>query len=360
MKAHQLTVNTREVLDVVNMKKSGMMLLLALAMTTVAACGSGGSTGGNAPSTGEKPATTTETKSNEAAADKKIVLGFSQVGAESGWRTANTDSIKSAASEAGLELKFSDAQQKQENQIKAIRSFIQQKVDVIAFSPVVESGWDTVLKEAKDAGIPVVLTDRSVDSQDDSLYETFIGSDFVEEGRKAGEWLVEKMKDETNVNIVELQGTTGSAPAIDRKTGFEEIISKDSKFKVVASQTGDFTRAKGKEVMQAFLKAQKDIDVLYAHNDDMALGAIQAIEEAGLKPGEDIIIISIDGIKDAFVAMTEGKINLVVECNPQFGPQLMDIIKDVVAGKEVPKRIAVEEGVFPMETAAEALPKRTY
>lgn len=343
----------------VNMKKGGMMLLLALAMTTVAACG--GNSGGNTQSTGTQPATTTETKSDDkASADKKIVLGFSQVGAESGWRTANTDSIKSAAADAGLELKFSDAQQKQENQIKAIRSFIQQKVDVIAFSPVVESGWDTVLKEAKDAGIPVVLTDRSVDSQDDSLYKTFIGSDFVEEGRKAGEWLVEKMKDETNVNIVELQGTTGSAPAIDRKTGFEEIISKDSKFKVIASQTGDFTRAKGKEVMQAFLKAQKDIDVLYAHNDDMALGAIQAIEEAGLKPGEDIIIISIDGIKDAFVAMTEGKINLVVECNPQFGPQLMDIIKDVVAGKEVPKRIAVEEGVFPMETAAEALPNRTY
>ena len=194
----------------------------------------------------------------------------------------------SAAKDAGIELKFSDAQQKQENQIKAIRSFIAQKVDVIAFSPVVESGWETVLREAKAAKIPVVLTDRSVNTKDDSLYVTFMGSDFVEEGRKAGRWLVEKMKGNTGaVNIVELQGTVGSAPAIDRKKGFEEIIKADPKFKIIRSQTGDFTRAKGKEVMEAFLKAEgKKINVLYAHNDDMAIGAIQAIEEAGMKPAQ--------------------------------------------------------------------------
>ena len=224
-----------------------------------------------------------------ALAQKKIVLGFAQVGAESEWRTANTESIKSAAKEAGIELKFSDAQQKQENQIKAIRSFIAQKVDVIAFSPVVESGWETVLREAKAAKIPVVLTDRSVNTKDDSLYVTFMGSDFVEEGRKAGRWLVEKMKGtrRATVNIVELQGTVGSAPAIDRKKGFEEIIKADPKFKIIRSQTGDFTRAKGKEVMEAFLKAEgKKINVLYAHNDDMAIGAIQAIEEAGMKPAQ--------------------------------------------------------------------------
>ena len=183
-----------------------------------------------------------------ALAQKKLVLGFAQVGAESEWRTANTESIKSAAKEAGIELKFSDAQQKQENQIKAIRSYIAQKVDVIAFSPVVETGWDTVLLEAKAAKIPVVLTDRSVNSKDNSLYVTFMGSDFVEEGRKAGRWLTEKMKDQKgDVNIVELQGTVGSAPAIDRKKGFEEIIKADPKFKIIRSQTGDFTRAKGKE-----------------------------------------------------------------------------------------------------------------
>jgi galactofuranose transport system substrate-binding protein len=295
-------------------------------------------------------------------AQKKIVLGFSQVGAESEWRTANTESIKSAAKESGIDLKFSDAQQKQENQIKAIRSFIAQKVDVIAFSPVVESGWDTVLLEAKAAKIPVVLTDRSVNSKDTSLYVTFMGSDFTEEGRKAGRWLLEKMKGGTGpVNIVELQGTVGSAPAIDRKKGFEEVIKADPRFKIIRSQTGDFTRAKGKEVMEAFLKAEgKKINVLYAHNDDMAIGAIQAIEEAGMKPAKDITIISIDAVKGAFEAMMAGKLNVSVECSPLLGPQLMSAVKDIMAGKTVQKRIVTEEGIFPMEVAAKEFPKRKY
>ena len=297
-----------------------------------------------------------------AWAQKPIVLGFSQVGAESEWRTANTESIKSAAKDAGIELKFSDAQQKQENQIKAIRSFIAQKVDVIAFSPVVESGWETVLREAKAAKIPVVLTDRSVNVKDTSLYVSFMGSDFVEEGRKAGRWLVEKMKGSSGpVNIVELQGTVGSAPAIDRKKGFEEIIKADPKFKIIRSQTGDFTRAKGKEVMEAFLKAEgKKINVLYAHNDDMAIGAIQAIEEAGMKPAKDITIISIDAVKGAFEAMMAGKLNVSVECSPLLGPQLMAAVKDIKAGKPVQKRIVTEEGIFPMEVAAKEFPKRKY
>ena len=295
-------------------------------------------------------------------AQKKIVLGFSQVGAESEWRTANTESIKASAAEAGIELKFSDAQQKQENQIKAIRSFIAQKVDVIAFSPVVESGWETVLREAKAAKIPVVLTDRSVNVKDDSLYVSFMGSDFTEEGRKAGRWLVEAMKGSTgDVNIVELQGTVGSAPAIDRKKGFEEIIKADPKFKIIRSQTGDFTRAKGKEVMEAFLKAEgKKINVLYAHNDDMAIGAIQAIEEAGMKPAKDITIISIDAVKGAFEAMIAGKLNVSVECSPLLGPQLMSAVKDLKAGKTLQKRIVTEEGIFPMEVAAKEFPKRKY
>lgn len=297
----------------------------------------------------------------KAGSGKTITLGFAQVGAESGWRTANTKSVQEAAKKAGITLKFSDAQQKQENQIKAIRNFIQQKVDVIAFSPVVESGWDTVLKEAKDAGIPVILTDRAVDTKETSLYKTFLGSDFVKEGKSAGEWLTAAYANEQGpVNIVELQGTTGSAPANDRKAGFADAIHADGKFKIVASQTGDFTRAKGKEVMQAFLKSQKDIDVLYAHNDDMALGAIQAIEESGKKPGTDIKVISVDGIKDAFVAMTEGKINVVVECNPMLGDQLMELTKKVAAGESVPPRIETQEGVFPQDKAAAALPSRSY
>jgi len=220
-----------------------------------------------------------------AAAPKKIVLGFSQIGAESEWRTANTESIKAAAKEAGIELKFSDAQQKEENQLKAIRGFIAQKVDVIAFSPVVESGWETVLKEAKAAKIPVILSDRAVDVKDQSLWVSFMGSDFVEEGRRAGNWLVGDLAKKGmtgDIDIVELQGTVGSAPAIDRKKGFEEILKSHPNLKITRSQTGDFTRTKGKEVMEAFLKADPNIQVLFAHNDDMAIGAIQAIEEARL------------------------------------------------------------------------------
>ncbi len=215
-------------------------------------------------------------------AKKKLVVGFSQVGAESGWRTANTESIKSEAQKRGIDLRFSDAQQKEENQIKAIRSFIAEGVDVIAFSPVVETGFEPVLQEAKKAGIPVVLSDRAVKVSDPSLYVTFLGSDFVEEGRRAAE-AVAKLTG-GKANIAELVGTVGSAPAIDRKKGFEEVLTKYPDMKIIMSQSGDFTRAKGKEVMEAFLKSPnaKEINVLFAHNDDMALGAIQAMEEAGI------------------------------------------------------------------------------
>ena len=297
-----------------------------------------------------------------ALAEKKIVLGFSQIGAESEWRTANTVSIKDSAAKEGIDLKFSDAQQKQENQIKALRSFIAQKVDVIAFTPVVESGWDTVLKEIKAANIPVILIDRMVDSKDTSLYVSSMGSDFLEEGRKAGRWLVDKVKGGSgDVNVVELQGTVGSAPAIDRKKGFEEIIKSEPRIKIIRSQSGDFTRAKGKEVMEAFLKAEgKKINVLFAHNDDMAIGAIQAIEEAGLKPGKDITIISMDGVKGAFEAMIAGKLNVTVECSPLLGPQLMSAVKDLMAGKTLPRRIVTNEGIFPMEVAAKEFPNRKY
>ncbi|WP_449063408.1 ABC transporter substrate-binding protein [Planomonospora algeriensis] len=325
-------------------KRMSALLLAGVTIMAAAGCGGGDTTA-----------------SSGGADDGKITMGFAQVGAESGWRTANTKSIQESAKTAGIELKFSDAQQKQENQIKAIRSYIQQKVDVIAFSPVVESGWDNVLKEAQNAKIPVILTDRAVDSADTSLYKTFLGSDFVEEGRKAGKWLVEEYKDSTDtVNIVELQGTTGSAPANDRKAGFAEVIGAESKFKVIASQTGDFTRAKGKEVMEAFLKSNPDIDVLYAHNDDMGLGAIEAIEGAGKVPGKDIKIITVDAVKDGMQALADGKINFIVECSPILGPQLMDLAKKVVAGEQVPARVLTEETTFTPEQAKAALPTRPY
>ncbi len=293
------------------------------------------------------------------------VLGFSQVGAESGWRTANTTSIQEAASEAGIDLKFSDAQQKQENQIKAIRTYIQQKVDVIAFSPVVETGWEPVLQEAKRANIPVILTDRAVDTSDESLYATFLGSDFVAEGVKAGDWLVENsatsdVNADGRINVVELEGTTGAAPAIDRAEGFREAIAAQPTIAISKSQTGDFTRDGGKQVMESFLNSDKAIDVVYAHNDDMGLGAIEAIQAAGLVPGKDIKIITVDAVKDGMQALADGKIDYIVECNPLLGPQLMDLTKKVVAGEEVPKRVVTEETTFTREQAASALADRQY
>ena len=290
----------------------------------------------------------------------KIRVGFSQIGAESDWRKANTASIQGEADKRGIDLKFVDAQQKQENQIKALRSFIVQDMDVIAFSPVVETGWEPVLKEIKEAGIPVVLTDRAVDVSDPDLFVTFIGADFVEEGRRAATWLAEATGG--NAKIAELQGTPGSAPAIDRKKGFEEVMATHPGMQIIKSQTGEFTRAKGREVMESFLKSPegKEITALFSHNDDMALGAIQAIEEAGLKPGVDIKIVSIDGVRAAFEAMVEGKLNCTVECNPLLGPQLFDAVEAIVAGKPVEKRIVTKEGVFTQKTASEDIKTRQY
>ena len=290
-----------------------------------------------------------------------LTLGFAQVGAESGWRTANTKSIQDSAAAAGVNLKFSDGQQKQENQIKAIRSYIQQKVDVIAFSPVVTTGWDTVLQEAKRANIPVILTDRAVDTPDQTLYKTFLGSDFVAEGKKAGDWLVAQEKTASGpVNSVQLEGTTGSAPAIDRTKGFAASIAANPKLSVVASQTGDFTRSGGKQVMEAFLKSQPKIDVVYAQNDDMGLGAIEAIQAAGKVPGKDIKIITVDAVKDGMQALADGKINFIVECSPLLGPQLMDLAKKVKDGQTVPTRVLTEETTFDQAAAQAALPERKY
>lgn len=293
------------------------------------------------------------------AAEKKLTVGFSQIGAESAWRTAETESIRSEAQKRGVNLRFSDAQQKQENQIKALRTFLAQRVDAIILAPVVETGWEPVLREIKRAKIPVVLVDRGIKVSDESLYTTLIASDFVQEGRLAGEWLAKKLNGKGN--IVELQGTPGAAPAIDRKKGFEEAVAKNPGLKIIKSQTGEFTRSKGKEVMEAFLKAEgKNINAVYAHNDDMALGAIQAIEEAGLKPGADIIVVSIDGVKGAFEAMVAGKLNCTVECNPLLGPAAFDAIEAVKAGKTVPKKTIVKDEVFEQSVAKEVIGSRKY
>lgn len=310
---------------------SGMAMSVTLA-AFMTACGD----------SGNKPEAGTPGTPNAGAKGK--VVGFAQVGAESAWRTANTKSVMDEGKKRGYDVRFSSADQKPEKQVADVRSFITTKVDVLLIAPIVETGWESVLKEAKDEGIAVLMSDRRAQVPED-YYVTFIGSDFVEEGRRAGRWLVEKMNGKAN--IFQLEGTMGSAPQIDRKKGFMEVIQGKADMKVIKSQTGEFTRAKGKEVMEAFLNSPegKDCNALFAHNDDMAMGAIQAIEAAGKKPGTDIVIVSIDGIKDAFQAILDGKLNCTVECNPLLGPQLFDAIDKITAGQgsSLPKRIPSEE-----------------
>ena len=279
-----------------------------------------------------------------AAMAEGETVGFSQIGSESGWRAAETTLTKTQAEERGLKLQFSDAQQKQENQIAAIRSFIAQGVDAILLAPVVATGWDAVLEEAKEAEIPVVLLDRQVDSSDD-LYLTAVGSNLVHEGEVAGKWLVDTVGDK-ECRVVELQGTTGSSPAIDRKKGFENALAGHDNLKIVRSQTGDFTRSGGKQVMESFLQAEgggQDICALYAHNDDMAIGAIQAIKEAGLRPGEDIRIVSIDAVPDIFQAMAAGEANATVELTPNMAGPAFDALGAYWADGTMPEKFIITE-----------------
>ncbi len=327
-----------------------LIVALALALSTTA-CGTQ-----STPEPSKSALDEEQVKEKKAYSD--LVVGFAQIGAESEWRTGNTASIKEAAESLGVELIFSDAQQKPENQIKAIRTFIAQQVDVIGVSPLVETGWESVFQEAKEAGIPIILVDRRADVPED-LYATHLGSDFVEEGRNAARVMVELLNG--TGNIVELTGTVDSAPANDRYAGFREILEDYPQMKIIASESGDFTRAKGQEVMEDFLKRYGDqIDALYAHNDDMAIGAIRAIEAYGLKPGQDIKIVSIDAIRDAFQAMVDGKLNATVECNPLLGPKFLELALKVVNGEPVPKWIPSEESVYYPENAAEILPTRKY
>ena len=287
-----------------------------------------------------------------------LIVGYAQLGAESEWRAANTISIKETAEQLGVELRFLDAQQKQENQIEAVRKLIIQRVDVIGISPIVETGWEDVFREAKAAGIPIILVDRRA-AVPEELYVSYLGSDFLEEGRRAARILADLV--DGKAKIVELVGTIDSAPANDRFTGFREVLNSYPEMQIIDSQSGDFTRARGKEVMADFLQKYGGIiTAVYAHNDDMALGAIQAIEEYGLKPGEDIKIVSVDAARGAFQAMIAGKLNATVECNPLLGPQFFELALKAVNGQPVPKWVPSIESVFFPEDALEVLPTRKY
>ncbi|WP_062531079.1 ABC transporter substrate-binding protein [Demequina rhizosphaerae] len=289
-----------------------------------------------------------------------ITVGFAQTGSESGWRSANTESMKTAfSSENGFELVFNAADNDTAAQIAAVRSFINQGVDAIVIAPIVEDGWDDVLQEASDAGIPVILEDRTVSASED-LYAAWIGLDFEQEGVTAGEWAAAEFGD-TETTMVVLEGTTGSAPANDRATGFDAAI-EGTMITKIDSQTGDFTRDGGKSVMEGFIQnyGVDGIDLVYAHNDDMALGAIEAIEAAGAVPGEDIKIISIDAVHDGMQALVDGKINYIVECNPLLGDLVAAAVTGVVNGEDVEAVQYVEDLAFDQAAAEEALPDRKY
>ena len=289
-----------------------------------------------------------------------VTVGFAQTGSESGWRSANTESMKAAFSAAnGFDLVFNAADNDPAAQIAAVRSFINQGVDAIVIAPIVEDGWDDVLQEAKDAGIPVILEDRTVTAPDD-LYATWVGLDFRREGVYAGEWAAAEFGD-TPTKMVVLEGTTGSAPANDRAEGFDEAIAGTA-IEKIDSQTGDFTRDGGKTVMEGFLQKYgvDGIDLVYAHNDDMALGAIEAIESAGAVPGTDIKIVSVDAVHDGMQALVDGKINYIVECNPLLGELAAGLVKDVIGGTAVDKAYYVEDEVFTQDKAAEVLDTRLY
>lgn len=300
--------------------------------------------------------------------EDRIVVGVSQLGSESGWRTANTESVQQAFTQQnGYFLIFHNARQKQENQLKAIRSFISQRVDYIIFSPVVETGWETVLQEAKQAGIPVILMDRNVDVEDESLYVTCVGSDFEKEGEKAGRWLerelVQRSRSSQSVNIVILTGTEGSSSQIGRSAGFAAVAAKHANWNILEEKCAEFTSTKGKEVMKTFLHRYPDIDVVVSQNDDMTFGAIEAIRESGRTVGVngDIMILSFDAVQGALDMVADGTINVDIECNPNQGEYLLRVIDMLESGETVEKKYYVEEDVFTIENVTqELMQERTY
>ncbi|MBO5208178.1 MAG: ABC transporter substrate-binding protein [Lachnospiraceae bacterium] len=306
-----------------------------------------------------------ETSSDEE--EDLIVVGFSQIGSESVWRTANSASIQKAFSrENGFFLEFNNARQKQENQIKAIRGFISQRVDYIVFSPVTEDGWETVLQEAKDAGIPVILVDRKVVVEDESLYTTWIGSDAEGEGEKAGIWLEgyleEAEREDESINIVVLQGTPEASVQLGRTIGFESVAANHPNWRILEQKSADFTNAKGEEVMDEFIKKYQDIDVVVSQNDDMTFGALKALEANGITTGVDgdVIVVSFDAVHEALELVQHGIINVDVECNPEQGDYIVDIIRKLENGEPVRKENIVEEQVFTPENVEQYLDTRTY
>ena len=293
------------------------------------------------------------------AAQERVILGFSQLGDESEWRTALSNDIRRAASRAGVQLVFDNAWQNQFNQFKAIRSFILNGADVIAFSPIVEEGWDNILEEAKAAEIPVILVDRSIKTDDEGLYSAFIGPDFHREGMQAGEWMVQRFAEQEGpIKIAEIRGTEHASSTIGRRDGLREALREHPQFEITLSVSGDFMRSKGRECMETILTEAPDIDILYAHNDDMALGAIEVMEKHGIQPGVDIIVVSIDAQRSGLEALRQGKINCLIECSPYIGDELMSLVLKIANGQPFPMYTYTEERMFTDEDDFETLPVR--
>jgi galactofuranose transport system substrate-binding protein len=335
--------------------------LLALFCLALGACDRKDDSSSSSSSASPSTASTTQsTGGGTARSGKQITVGFSQIGAESAWRTAETKSFDSEAPNRGIYLKNVDAQGSQDKQVQTLNTFVTQRVDAIVLAPKTEDGWVPVLKKIKQANIPVILVDRGVNAPED-LYATLIASDFVAEGRRAGEWLAKKTGGKCM--IAQLEGSTGSAPAKDRARGFAEAIKPYGPgMQIIMTQNGEFSRTGGKQVMEAFLKSPqgKQIQAVYAHNDDMALGAIQAIEEAGRKPGSDILVVCVDGGKAALEEIARGRIACAVECSPRLAPQAFDAVNDVLAGKTLPKKQVVQDRIFDENNVKDVLAKGDY
>ena len=323
--------------------KKALAALLVLCVVLLAGCGA---------------------KEKTVANPSALVVGFSQLGSESGWRSGNTASMEQAAQEWGFGLMLDNANQRQDKQIAAIRSFISYQVDVIVFSPIVETGWNNVLNEAREAGVPVILMDRMIDAVDDTLYTAYIGADFLAEGRRAGEYLIRKADamGAEHLNIVEITGTEDSTPMRDRQKGFTQAIEGDGRFTVLERVSGDFLRSKGEECMRYLLDkyGPEGIDVVYSHNDEMTLGALKVLDGQGLRPGKDVVIISVDGQQEAIDALKAGRINCIAECTPHLGQDVMAMVDALSKGEQIPKVNHPQETVFTEFDDLSELPPRGY
>ena len=340
------------------MKKRKLPVWICLGLIGMCAAGGCGRTPAEAPPEAQAPAAGEDAGENF---DELISVGFSQLGSESVWRSANTVSMQETfTAENGYFLVYSNARQKQENQIKALRSFISQRVDYIVFSPVTEDGWGTVLQEAADAGIPVITSDRRVNEADEHLVTAWIGADMEEEGRRAGAWLKENTDPEEELSIVVLTGTEGSSAAEGRTAGFHSVSDAMDNWTILSETCGDFTMARGREIMETYLDSFDTIDVLISQNDDMTFGAIEAMEERGIRPGEDILIISFDAVREALGMVKEGRINADVECSPLLGPGVDRLIRAMEGGETVSRENPVDEMVFTRENVESYLDKRAY